>query len=258
MRLRGTVYSKVLNMDTEITVVTPNKLQDGYKTVYLLHGRGGNSRNWIDYSMLPVYASRGNTIYIMPDGERSYYRNMKYGGRYFDWITEELPEICKHHFAVSGKREDSAIIGSSMGGSGALYCALSRPEQYGMCAAFSTGGSSLKDAINIIREDQIPPEVRANLTEQMVVDLKAIAGETLVCEDELGLFDLLQTVNQKNLLPKLFFTCGTEDPFYDGHIQFMKKMDRMGIKYGHAEFAGNHDFECFNEAMKRTIDYFCL
>ena len=39
MRLSGTVYSEVLEMDTDLTVITPNDLRDApYQVVYLLHG----------------------------------------------------------------------------------------------------------------------------------------------------------------------------------------------------------------------------
>ena len=35
MRLSGSVYSKILDMDTGLTIVTPNKLREGkYKVVY--------------------------------------------------------------------------------------------------------------------------------------------------------------------------------------------------------------------------------
>ena len=61
---------------------------------------------------------------------------MKYGLPYFSYLTEELPTICKSIFRISADREHTAVMGGSMGGYGALKCALSKPEQYGMCAAF--------------------------------------------------------------------------------------------------------------------------
>ena len=49
MRLSGSVYSKILDMDTGLTIVTPNKLRESkYKVVYLLHGLCGNDRSWLD------------------------------------------------------------------------------------------------------------------------------------------------------------------------------------------------------------------
>jgi S-formylglutathione hydrolase FrmB len=125
MILRGNVFSKILEMDTGITIVTPNdfKMDGTYKVVYLLHGACGNNGTWADYSMLPVYANHGKTIYVLPEVARSFYTDMKYGFKYFSYITEELPNICKTVFNISADREDTAIIGGSMGGYGALNCA---------------------------------------------------------------------------------------------------------------------------------------
>ena len=65
MRLSGSVYSKILDMDTGLTIVTPNKLRESkYKVVYLLHGLCGNDRSWLDYTMLPAYAAKGDTVYV--------------------------------------------------------------------------------------------------------------------------------------------------------------------------------------------------
>ena len=76
---------------------------------------------------------------------------MKYGLKYFSYITEELFKICKNIFNISSKREDTAIMGASMGGYGALKCALSKPEQYGFCGAFSPAFLFLKDYLNYER-----------------------------------------------------------------------------------------------------------
>ena len=37
MRLSGSVYSKILDMDTGLTIVTPNKLREGKYKVCLLY-----------------------------------------------------------------------------------------------------------------------------------------------------------------------------------------------------------------------------
>ena len=169
MKLNGNVFSKVLDMDTGITIVTPNdlKLDGSYKVVYLLHGLCGNHRNWADYTLLPTYANDYDAIFIMPEVQRSFYMDMKYGLKYFSYITEELPEICKNIFNISSKREDTAIMGASMGGYGALKCALSKPDQYGFCGAFSPAFLFLKDYLDYQRDTGIVE----------FEDLKAIFGE---------------------------------------------------------------------------------
>lgn len=50
-------------------------------------------------------------------------------------ITKELPEVIKQHFHVDTSR--SAITGFSMGGLGALNCALKNPGMYKSVSAFA-------------------------------------------------------------------------------------------------------------------------
>ena len=153
MRLSGSVYSKILDMDTGLTIVTPNKLREGkYKVVYLLHGLCGNDRSWLDYSMLPAYAAKGDTVYVMPDAGRSFYSNMKYGFDYQRYVTEELPVICRNMFNISAAREDTGIMGCSMGGYGALRCALTHPDSYGFVGAFSSGPLFAKAGMDEIKK----------------------------------------------------------------------------------------------------------
>jgi S-formylglutathione hydrolase len=52
----------------------------------------------------------------------------------YDYVTQELPEIIAKHFPVT---ERTAISGHSMGGHGALVCALRNPNHYVSVSAFS-------------------------------------------------------------------------------------------------------------------------
>ncbi|KXS53353.1 MAG: S-formylglutathione hydrolase [Marinobacter sp. T13-3] len=52
----------------------------------------------------------------------------------FDYVTEELPALVEQYFPVTDKR---AISGHSMGGHGALICALKKPGRYASVSAFA-------------------------------------------------------------------------------------------------------------------------
>lgn len=52
----------------------------------------------------------------------------------YDYVTEELPALVRKHFPAT-RRE--AISGHSMGGHGALVCALRNPGRYASVSAFS-------------------------------------------------------------------------------------------------------------------------
>lgn len=55
--------------------------------------------------------------------------------RMYDYVTQELPELVREHFPVRAGRE--AISGHSMGGHGALVCALRNPGRYRSVSAFA-------------------------------------------------------------------------------------------------------------------------
>jgi len=52
----------------------------------------------------------------------------------YTYVTQELPELIQTHFDVN---EKAAISGHSMGGHGALICALKNPEKYTSVSAFA-------------------------------------------------------------------------------------------------------------------------
>lgn len=52
----------------------------------------------------------------------------------YDYVTQELPALIEAHFPVTDKR---SVSGHSMGGHGALICALKNPGRYQSVSAFS-------------------------------------------------------------------------------------------------------------------------
>ncbi|MFL1405929.1 S-formylglutathione hydrolase [Marinobacter sp. M1N3S26] len=54
--------------------------------------------------------------------------------RMYDYVLEELPAMINEHFPVNGKR---SISGHSMGGHGALVCALRNPGAFESVSAFA-------------------------------------------------------------------------------------------------------------------------
>lgn len=54
--------------------------------------------------------------------------------RMYDYVVQELPELIANHFPATGR---SSIFGHSMGGHGALICALKNPGRYRSVSAFA-------------------------------------------------------------------------------------------------------------------------
>ena len=55
--------------------------------------------------------------------------------RMYSYVVNELPELIAANFSV--KRDRTGIFGHSMGGHGALICALKNPDQYQSVSAFA-------------------------------------------------------------------------------------------------------------------------
>jgi S-formylglutathione hydrolase len=53
----------------------------------------------------------------------------------YRYVTTELPRLIQENFWVRGDRQ--GIFGHSMGGHGALICALKNPDRYRSCSAFA-------------------------------------------------------------------------------------------------------------------------
>ena len=171
---------------------------------------------------------------------------------------EELPQLCKAVFQISARREDTAILGASMGGYGALKCALSRPEQYGMCGAFSSACLFLKDGL---AEQQKPGGKQAFIEqygEQLYLDFLAIFGEELEWKPEYELLELAKRFQNKESKPAIYMTCGSSDSFQPSHTQFRKEMEPLGFDFQYEEWPGGHDFFFFDHSLKRAIHHFGL
>lgn len=257
MILRGNVFSNTLEMDTGIAVLIPNSFKENnkYQVAYLLHGLCGNNGTWLDYSMLPVYASEYNTIFVMPEVARSFYTDMKYGQKFFTYITEELPKICKSVFNISSKREDTAIIGASMGGHGALKCALSKPDQYAYCCAFSSPCLFLKEGLDNQRLYGHTEEFRAMYGERVINDFEAIFGEQLEWSPNNEILELAKNVSKQELRPRIYTACGTEDLFRADNQRFSEEIKNLNLECLYEEWAGNHSFYFFDEALKKALEF---
>ena len=134
-------YSKELKKAVGVNVLIPEKClhaSSPYKTLWLLHGLSDDHTAWMRYSSIERYADAWGIAVIMPNASRSWYTNTAYGANYFNFISKELPKLCRELFrGMSSAREDNMVAGLSMGGYGALKLALTCPEQYGACISLS-------------------------------------------------------------------------------------------------------------------------
>lgn len=245
----GSISSTVLDMKTGLSVVTPRDIlnsTDPYKVVYLLHGLSDNCHDWNENTQLTLLANTYNVVFIMPEVQRSFYTDMVHGLKYFTYISDELPKLCKRLFNISSKREDTYVMGLSMGGYGALKCALSRPEQYAGCAAFSAA-CYLSDCLD--KSDT--PEF-----ENVISEMKAVFGENYEKAPENETCYLAKICEKSPVKPDIFMTCGTEDFIYDMSFKFKNFMMDIDIPFTYMEWPGVHEWYLWNKSLHLACEHF--
>ena len=118
----------------------------------LLHGYTNCGEDWLQMTSAARYAADNGLVLIIPDCDNSFYQNMVYGGAYYSFMTEELPLLLRTIFRLSPPRSQNYIAGLSMGGYGALYLGLSRPDIWAGCASFS----GAVDLALMLRDPSVP------------------------------------------------------------------------------------------------------
>ena len=255
MILQGDVYSETLNLFTGLSVFMPDKLgeRDNYKVVYLLHGLHGDNRTWLQNTMLPVFAKNTKAVFIMPEVGRSFYTDMKYGLKYYTYIGEELPAICKRTFNISVKREDTAVMGCSMGGYGALKLALTKPDKYGFCGAFAPACLFFNEILTGLQTEADAYAKTGPDAQAIVNDLRTIFGDDLRYTPADMILELAKAAEKAPLKQKIYAACVVDDELIKDARRFNAQISKTALDWTFEEMPGAHEWYFFNEALKRAL-----
>ncbi len=255
MILRGTFFSTTLEMETGCAILVPNRVltRKDHKVAYLLHGLCGRSGDWLDYTQLPVYAEEYNVVFVMPEVARSFYTDMVFGQKFFSFVADELPTVVKSVFRVSQDREDTMVLGASMGGYGALKCAFSHPERYGACGAFSPACLFLKEGLERQRFHGKTEAMEKRYGKRLLNDFEAIFGSELAWRPEDDILELAKGIPQGTGGPKCYVACGAEDFLRDEVRRFAGEMALRHLDFRYQEWPGVHDWRFFNSALEQAL-----
>ena len=221
-------------MVTSFVALLPEQLDlSQVPVVYLFHGLTDNCTGWTRYTAVERYARERGAAVIMPEVQRSYYTDMAYGMKYFTYVHDELPRLCRHMFGLSDKRELNFVMGLSMGGYGALKCALTTPERYAGCAAFSAVA------------EQVEPWERE--------EFKAVLGSGLEVPDSADLTALLKAARAEDL-PRFFLTCGDQDGFLAANQRLYQLMREKGCDAAFQHWDDGHTWTFWDPSLRRAMD----
>ncbi len=150
--------STTCNSEMRFAVYQPPQAQKSFPVLYFLSGLTCTEENFMVKANAQKYAAEYGLILVTPDtsprntGIPSEDDNWDFGtgaGFYvnatqepwakhyqmYSYIVEELPNLITTNFSIDTNKQ--GIFGHSMGGHGALVCALRNPQKFKSVSAFS-------------------------------------------------------------------------------------------------------------------------
>lgn len=243
-------YSQMLRMQSSMDVILPETNQgigvggappwDGKSllpVLYLLHGTTDDQTIWQRRTSIERYAAGRPLAVVMPNGHLSAYCNQKYGHRYLDFITTELPEICQKMFRISPERKDNFIAGLSMGGYGAFKLGVLCHDKFAAVA-------SLSGAV----------DVAAIMDRNTSPEFFSVFGENTRGSENDIIAQLEKLIAEGASLPRFYQACGTEDFLYLSNTAFRDRFkDRIDLTY--EEGPGVHNWDFWDEYIRHVLKW---
>lgn len=230
--------STVLNSRKHLNIIMPefSDMQEGEKLplIYCLHGLTGNCNDWLYSGGAKDIFKDYKFIAVFPSADNSFYSNIKYGQKYFDYIAYEVPNYIEKFFPADTTKR--YIAGLSMGGYGALKIAFRNPERFVAAAAFS-GVLDIEDACNRLNNDEV------------LAALIACFGKELKVLDEDNLFKLAK---RKDIKMPIYISCGTEDFLYHENVNFVKSNPQLNIRF--ITEPGEHEWRLWHKNLAKFME----
>ena len=241
---RCTFRSKLLGSRVPFNLILPEDCWEDVPLVVLLHGLSGNQDDWVVNCPLDKLLSERKMAALLPDGQKSWFCDMKYGNPYATYIAEELIDYVRSVFPVTKAREKTFAAGLSMGGYGALKLTLRWPERFAACGALSGAADIYARFALGDRHDQ---------------------GVAIWGEDYLNVipgslddtYHLARKLEQENKpKPWIYQACGTEDKRLGENHRFRDFIRDRGYVYEYYEGPGRHNWDFWNQQIVPVLDFF--
>lgn len=247
-------FSETLVLGCTMLVLVPQRPladvqerpQKKFRTLYLLHGRSDDHAAWQRQTSIERYVEGLNLAVVMPAVHRSFYTDMAHGGKYWQFISEEVPAVARSLFPLSSKREENFVAGLSMGGYGAYRLALTYPERF-VAAASLSGGLDLNYTV---RADN-PRNDESRMEEFRTVfgDLSKVPGS------KHDLIALAKKVAKGSVKPRLYQCCGTEDFIYPQNVHFHEVASKLPLDLTYEEGPGDHNWAYWDRMIQRVLEW---
>ena len=247
-------YSETLTLGCTMNVLLPQrpwadahiKPQKKFRTLYLLHGRTDDHTAWQRLTSIERYVEGLNLAVVMPAVHLSFYTDMAHGGKYWQFISEEVPVVARDMFPLSSDRKDNFVAGLSMGGYGAFKLALTHPERFAAAASLS-GGLDVRDTVRLDnpRNDQ-----------ERLAELRDVFGDlSKVPGSKHDLFTLARKAAKAPIKPRLYQCCGTEDFLYAQNVHFRDAVRKLPLDLIYEEGPGEHNWAYWDTMIQSVLTW---
>ena len=232
-----TFFSPALQRQMPYRVVLPaNYSSMGRKlpTLYLLHGGGGDFREWTNDSDVAKYAANG-FILVMPEGNSSYYVNSATNpqDRYEDYVVRDLISDVEQRFPAAQSWDERAIIGVSMGGFGAIVLGLKHPGLFAFVGGMSPALDVPSRPFSIKRISQWRR-------------FRAIFGDWNGQHQRENDPYLLARSADVTKAPYFFLSCGDKEGLLSANRKFAALVRERGFQYEFHVVPRGHDWNQWN------------
>lgn len=194
-----------------------------YPALYFLHDIGGNDTDIRTIKNLQKLSSDLGLFIVAPSVMHSFGMDLPWGGKYGDFVSRELPGICRHIFPLDEHRQYIGGVGGG-GAYGAVWHAANHPDVFPKCFAFN-GRYDAAALCEAAAEGAAVPNLTIANLEAVFGDLKAVRG---------GGLDVLHPGNP---IPKsVFFSCTEDFEAIGDSIAFAKQL-KTAVHVGKTEEA---------------------
>ena len=253
-------YSLSLAKTVNAVVVLPNDVfpmmiagNENYnrrmKTVYLLHGYSGSSKDWLMGSSIAELAIKYNLAIVMPSGDNSFYLDGKGTGKaYCQFIGKELVDYTRKTFGLSDRKEDTFIGGYSMGGFGALHTGLAYSDTFGKIVALSS-------ALIVHNIEKKPEDFKDEIADYDYYT--SVFGDLskLESSDNNPEYLIRKLKATAQAIPSIYMACGTEDFLLETNRAFHQFLSDEKVAVEYIESPGNHDWLFWNQYLEPSLQW---
>ena len=233
------IFSTTMKKNIPTLIVLPDSFSSENSIVpvlLLLHGYGGDYKNWSNHTSLVKRADDFKMMIVCPDGSpNSWYFDspMKNNSQYETFFIYELIPWIKKKY----KTNQFGITGLSMGGHGALYLAIRHPELFDAVSGMSSG---------------------VDLTFSTVKwELAEILGPFETFPDRWyshSVTNMVESIPEK-FMP-ILIDCGYDDFFIDINRTLHNRLIEKNVPHTYIEKPGGHTWVYWVKSLDEHLSFF--